>query len=316
MGTGNPIALEQFARLADKRLDEVMEGILKPYSEQIFSIFGSMPLDKAWAEVYGIGGTPDIPEFGGKLEFLDIAPTYYTRCEPKEYAGGLQFQKRFIEDKQYSVLDDKQSRMLEAYGRTKEKSAVKAFAYGYTTSWDFMSNEENLSLFNSSHTTKSGVSTASGFSNISTLPLTKTNLAATWIMTQMFRDDIGEFFEADYDTIIVPLALYDTALEVTGYDPRTGATSELDPESARHKINVNYKRFKVIPWKRLDLYSTKSWFMIDSTLAKKFLKWIDRVKPETATDHDFHTFAIMQSLRGRFGWFWSDWRFGFMNQVS
>ena len=198
----------------------------------------------------------------------------------------------------------------------KEKAAVKAFGYGFTTSWDFMTNEEGVSLFNPFHTTKSGVSVASGFSNAGIAALNKTSLSATWILTQMFRDDIGELFEADFDTVLCPLALYDTALEVTGYDPRTGATSDMDPNSANHRINTNYKRFKVIPWKRLDLYSTKNWFLIDSKLAKKFLLFIDRVKPETATEVDFHTFAIMQSLRGRFGWGWQNWRFGFGQSVS
>ena len=313
---GNPIALEEFARLADKRLDQVLDGELKPYEEKIGELFGSMPLDKRWAEIYGVGGTPDIPVFTGKLDFLSVFPEFYTRCEPKTYAGGLQFEKEFIEDKQYPVLDDRQSRLVAAYGRTKEKAAVRAFGNGFSTGWDYMTNEEGVSLFNSAHTTKSGVSTASGFGNAGTAALNKTNLAATWILTQMFRDDIGELFQANYDTVLVPMALADTAYEVTGYDPRGGARSQLDPDTARHKINVDYGRFKVIVWKRLDLYSTKSWYLIDSTLAKKLLKWIDRVNPETATEADFHTFAILQSIRGRFGWYWSNWRWMYGQNVS
>jgi hypothetical protein len=51
-------------------------------------------------------------------------------------------------------------------------------------------------------------------------------------------------------------------------------------------------------------------------MAKKFLMWIDRVKPETRTMVDFETFAIKQSIRGRFGWGWRNWRFCFGHSVS
>ena len=311
MGTGNPLALEQFARLADKRLDSVLENYLKPYQELIGTIFGSMPLDKAYAELYDIGSMPDIPFFTGKLDFLDIAPGYYTRVEPKEYAAGIQMQKKFIEDKQYAVLDDLQTSMLKAYGRTKEKSAVKAFGYGTSTAWDYMTNEEGVSLFSSSHATKSGVSTSSGFANAGTTALSKTAVVATRILFEKFRDDIGELYDSEPDTLLVPTALYDTACEIVGYDPRSGAAEATDPDTAQRRISTTYKAFKVIPWKRLDDYSVKAWFMLDSAMAKKFLLWIDRVKPETNTQADFHTFAMMQSIRGRFGWGFRNWRFGY-----
>ena len=311
MGVGNPLALEQFSRLADKRLDSVLENYLKPYQEMIATIFGSMPLDKAWAELYDIGSMPDIPFFTGKLDFLDISPGYYTRIEPKEYAAGIQMQKKFIEDKQYAVLDDRQSSMLKAYGRTKEKAAVKAFGYGTSTAWDYMTNEEGVSLFNSTHLTKSSGVSSSGFGNYGTSAISKTTIMATRILFEMFRDDIGELYDSEPDTLLVPVALYDTACEATGYDPRSGANSDLDPDSAHHRINAAYKAFKVIPWKRLDTYSTTAWYMLDSAMTKKFLMWIDRVKPETNTMADFHTFAMMQSIRGRFGWGWRNWRFGY-----
>jgi hypothetical protein len=58
----------------------------------------------------------------------------------------------------------------------------------------------------------------------------------------------------------------------------------------------------------LDENSAKNWFMIDSRLFKKFVIWIDRIKPETNTTIDFETFAIKQSIYGRFGYGWRNWR--------
>lgn len=314
MGANNPMDLAQFARLADKRLDDIQENYLPAYQEMIATLFGTMPLDKAFAELYDVGSMPDIPVFTGKLDYLDVSPGYYTRIEPKEHAGGIQMTRKMRDDKQYAVFDDMQSEMIKAYGRTKEKSAAKAFGYAFSTSWDFMTNEEGVSLCSSSHTTKSGVSTTNGFDNSGTSALSKTSLAATRILFRKFRTDIGEIYDSEPDTIVVPEALYDTACEIVGVGPN-GATSQLDPTSANNKVNTLYKGFKIVPWRRLDEYSTTNWFMTDSAMAKKMLKWIDRVAPETNTRIDWDTFALQQSLYGRFGWGWRNWRWIYGHQV-
>jgi hypothetical protein len=245
------IALEQFARLADRRLDSVVENVLKPYDEFIGKLFGSMPLDKAFAELYDVGQVPDIPKFAGKLEYLNVAPGYFTQIEPAEYAAGIQMQRKFKDDKQYAVLDDLQTGLMHGLARTKEKAAVKAFAQGFNPTWDYMKSEEGIALFGS-HLTKSGASTSTGFSNAGTSALTKTSIMATAILFRKFRDDIGELYDSEPDTIIVPESLYYTATEALGYSKRTGAASEKDPDSGNHKINAIYKEFDIIPWRRLD----------------------------------------------------------------
>jgi hypothetical protein len=282
--------------------------MLKPYQEYIDQLFGYTQSDKSFIELYEIGDTPDIPVFTGRLDYINRFPGYYTRMEPKEYAAGIQVQRKLIDDKQYSVLNDLQDGLLKAYARTREKSAVRAFGYAFSTSWDFMTNEEGVSWCSGSHTTKSGVSTTLGFSNAGTSALSKTSISATRILFRKFRTDIGELYDSEPDTLLVPETQYEPACEAVGYDPRTGASSEKDPESANHKINSLYKSFKVVPWRRLDEYSTKSWFMIDSAMLKRMLRWCDRIKAETSTKIDWDTFAIQHKLYGRFGWGWSNWR--------
>ena len=311
------IALEQFARLADRRLDDVMENYLKPYQEMIGTIFGMMPLDKAFAELYDVGQVPDIPVFTGKLDYLGVSPGYFTQIEPKEYAAGIQLQRKFKDDKQYSVFDDLQAGMMRSYGRVKEKAAANVFNRAFASTWDYMKNEEGVALCSTAHTTKSGASTSTGFSNAGTSALSKTSIMATAILFRKFRDDIGEYFDSEPDTIVVPESLYYTACEAVGYDPKTGASSDRDPDTAHYgKINAVYKGFKVIAWRRLDDTSTKNWFMLDSQLTKKFVKWIDRIKPESNTKIDFETFAVKQSIYGRFGTGWRNWRSCYGHSVT
>ena len=198
---------------------------------------------------------------------------------------------------------------MRSYGRVKEKAAANLFNRAFASTWDYMKNEEGVALCSTAHTTKSGASTSTGFSNAGTSALSKTSIMATAILFRKFRDDIGEYFDSEPDTILVPESLYYTACEAVGYDPKTGASSDRDPDSAHYgKINAVYKGFKVIAWRRLDDTSTKNWFMLDSQLTKKFVKWIDRVKPEADTIVDFETKAIKQSIYGRFGTGWRNWR--------
>ena len=310
----SPIDLSEFARLADKKLDSVLEETLKPYKDMIGSLFGTMPLDKQFAELYDIGGVPDIPAFTGKLDTLGISPGYYTRIEPAVYAGMIQVTKRMIETKQYAVMDDLRGGLVTAFGRTQEKKAVKAFGYAHSSAWDFMSNEEGVSLCSTAHTTKSGASTSSGFSNSGTSALNKTTIQATKILFNKFRTMDGELYDSEPDALIVPTALADTAYECIG--AKGGASSTMDPDTANGKINVLYKSLKIIPWLRLDEYSTKNWYMVDTAMMKKFLVWIDSVKPETNTFTDNLTFNISHSIRGVFGWGWRNWRFIYGQNVS
>lgn len=313
------IALEQFSRLADKRLDDVFEmgTILKPYMNYIDTIFGKMVLDKAFAELYAVGQYPDIQEFTGKLDYQGIAPDYFYQIEPKEFASGIQFQRKFIDDKQYSVLDEKQDGLIRALGRTKEKSAATIFTGAFSSSWDFMKSEEGKPMCSTTHTTKSGASTTTGFSNAGTSSLSKTSIMATAILFRKFKDDIGEYFDSEPDTIVVPESLYYTACEAVGYDPKSGASSDLDPDTGNTgKINAIYKGFKVIAWRRLDDNSTKSWFMLDSRLAKKFMVWIDRIKPDITTTVDFETYALKQAIYARYGVGFRGWRHVYGHSVT
>jgi hypothetical protein len=70
-------------------------------------------------------------------------------------------------------------------------------------------------------------------------------------LMRRFRNDISERIDMEPDLIICPDSLYDTVCECVGYDPRSGAESQLDPDTGQFKIN-SARAFTVIPWLRLD----------------------------------------------------------------
>lgn len=306
---GNPLVSSDFVRLLDNRLRKVFEGEFKELPPMIDTLYSRMPSDSAWEEFFEIGSLGDIPEFNGKVSYLSISPGYYTRIEPREYSAGLQFERKFLADKKYSVLDGRAAQLTNSAKRTMDKIGVRPFAYAFSSAFDFQYSEEGVSLCSTAHTTKSpGVSTSTGFSNSGTSALSKTSLAATRLLMRKFKDDIGNRIEVEPDMLLVPDNLYDTAMEIVG--------SEKDPTSANNTINMNYKRWKVVPYLRLDDYDTNNWFMIDSSMMKKFLVWIDRESPSVNNTMDFETFIWKFNIYFRIACGFLNWRFIFGHNVS
>jgi hypothetical protein len=305
----SPITSAQFVRLLDKRLREVSEGKYKEVPGMIDTFARRFPSDSAFEEFYSVGSLGDIPEFNGKISYLSISPGFYFKVEHKEYAAGIAFERKFLDDKKYSVLDNAAGKLGESSARTMEKLFVRVFVYADSTAYDFMSNvEENVALASSSHTTKSGTSTTSGFDNAGTSALSKTAVAATRLAMRGFRNDISERINMGDDlALVVPDALADTAYEIVG--------TQSGLYTAEGTKNVQYQRHEVIPYIRLDDYDTTDWYMVWKSQMKEDLLWIDRLSPEFKTTVDFETLQTKHSVYFRCSYGWKDWRWLYKNIV-
>jgi len=306
----SPLTSQQFVRLLDMRLREVSEGKYNDLPGMIPRLARTFDSDSAWEEFYGVGSLPDIPEFNGRLSWLAIAPGYHMRIEFKEFAAGIPIQRKFIDDKKYSVLDDMAGKFGESAARTKEKWFVRIFAYATSTAFDFMSqHEEGVALASNSHTTKSGTSTSSGFDNLGTSALNKSNVAATRLAMRRFRNDISERIEIGDDlSLLVPDALADTAMEIVGTDKGL--------YTAEGTKNVQYQRHGVIPYLRLDDYDTNNWAMVWESQMKDDLMFINRMAPEFKSTVDFETYQLNHACYMRWGCGHKDWRWIYFNNVS
>ena len=305
---GSPLKSSQFVRLLDKRLREVSENKYKDLPSMIPKFYNMLPSDSAWEEFYGVGSYPDIPEFNGKLSYLPIYPQYTTRIEPKEFASGVQMERKLIDDKKYSVLDNRAEALMTAAHRTREKKGARAFTTAFSVAYEFMESEEGVALCSNSHTTKSGTSTTNGFDNLGTSAMSKTSIAATRLLMRKFRNDISERIDVGDDLAIVcPDALADTAYEIVG-TPRGYDTAAQDK-------NMDYQRYEVIPYMRLDDNDANDWFLVWKSQMKKDLFWVDRIAPEVNNTVDFETFNVKHSIYMRIAYGWRDWRWCYGNQV-
>jgi hypothetical protein len=306
---GNPLTSSRFVRLFDKRLRSVTEAPLQEIPPMIEKLYNKMSSDSAWEEFWEIGALGDIPEFNGKITSLDISPGFYNRIEPKEYAAQLEFERKLLEDKKFPVLEGRATQLVQSSMRTMDKIAVRNFAYAFSSAFDFMYSEEGVPLCSTAHLTKGGFTTSiGGFSNAGTSALSKASVAATRLAMRRFRNDIGDRIVIEPDTLLVPDFLYDAAMEIVG--------TPTDPGTANLTKNMQYGRFNVIPYLRLDDYSTNNWYMIDSKLMKQFNVWIERVAPQTNNTVDFDTFIWKFSVYFRIAYGFLNWRWIYGMNVS
>ena len=290
-------------------MDKVSENEFNDLPKQGKELYKVVDLNKAEYQTYGVSGLSDIPEFNGKLSYLGRAPGYWSKIEPKEFAAGVITERKFIDDNQWPVLRDNAGALVRSLGRTQEKYRARPFNYAFSTAFDFMQSEENLSLCNDSHLTKSGTSTTNGFDNKGTSALSKTSVAATWLAMRQFRDSISERIEmSDNYGLIVPDTLGDSAEEIVG------TVKEVD--TANNNINPQYGRYKVFRYMRLDDFDTNNWFMVNWDLMKKYLIWVERISYENDTIIDFETKSVKHSIYSRWGNGWDNWRFVYGHQVS
>jgi hypothetical protein len=301
MGLVSPLTSAAFVKLLKKDMFEVAEREFNDLPQQGKELYRDLSTDEAVTEFYGVSGLPDIPEFNGKLTYLGRAPGYYTKIEPKEFAGGVITERKFIDDNQWPVLRDHATELVRSNVRTQEKYRARPFNYAFSAAFDFMQSEENLSLCNDSHTTKTGTSTSSGFDNKGTSALDKTAIATTWLGMRQFRDPMSERIEmSDKYMLIVPDTLGDEA------DTIVGTPKGLDTASG--DINPQSGRYRVFRYMRLDDYSTTNWFMVNVDMMKRMLIWIDRIAQETDTIIDFETKSVKHSIYSRWGYGHKDWR--------
>jgi len=306
---GSPLDSSQFVRLLDTRLREVAEATYMELPTMIDTMFRVVDSNSAWEEFFSVGAVPDIPEFNGKLSYLGVAPGYHIKMEPKEYAGGVQSERKLIDDKKYAVLDDRARGLMTSAQRTREKLGARSFQNAFSSSFDFSTSEEGVSLCSSSHTTKAGTSTSTGFDNSGTSALSKTSVASTRISMKQFRNDISERIDvSDNLALVVPDNLADTAMEIV-QTPKSLDTAE-------GNINPQYQRYKVIVWPRLDDSDTNNWFMVDLDAMKRAHIWINRIMPEVKSTVDFETYILKTAVYFRCAYGFTDWRWIYGHQVS
>ena len=240
-----------------------------------------------------VGGFEDPVPFNGTIEYDVARRGYEVEYDFDEFVKGFGITRKMRDDLLYDTIFDSASGMATAFARRVRKDAASVF--NNSTSSSYLGYDSKALCANDHPMSRTD---STSVDNLGALALTAENLETAVLAMQDFGDDLGEEITIMPDTIVVPRALRKNALEIVGSDKR--------PDDAENAINVQEGIWNII----VDPYLTSStaWWIVDSTMSRRYLKWYDRVPVEFAGMQDFDT--MIWKYRGymRYGYGWSDFR--------
>ena len=295
------LACENFASLLDPGLSKVFMDEFGQPGDMVPQLFSTEVSNKAVEYDLGIGGTGDLEEFTGTIPYDDYFQQYRVSYTHKEWVKGLKVERKLVDDDLYNVINQRPRTLALVAKRTREKHGASVFNNAFNTS--IFAGGDGLSLCNTLHTF---VGTSTTVGNSGTTALSATALEATRLLGMALTDETDNLMDVQYDTLLVPPNLEETANIICKTDREVG--------SANNDINWNRNRYRVLVWNRLT--DTNNWFVMDSKYMKLFLKWFDRIPTEFNKDKDFDTYIAKWSVYTRYSYGFSDWRWIYGHAVS
>ena len=286
---------ENFGDLLDARMRRIYD---KEYEENVNEsmvpmLLGMETSNRNYEIVSGVGGMGDIGDFDGTISYDSFGQLYDKTFTFPEKAGGFKVERKLYDDDMFGIMDRRPWQMAVATARTREKSGASLFNGAFVGT----DGPDSVSLCNASHPYSPDDATTQ--SNAGSTALAPAAVEATRRIghTSIFNDR-GELMLCNYDTILCTVNNEETAWEII--------ESKGKVDTANNNRNFHYGRYKLAVWDRLT--DSNNWFMLDSKLAKMFLLWWDRVKPDLGYDRDFDTLVAKWSVYMRYTVGWADWR--------
>lgn len=275
----------------DPVLTEIFYQHLMPRAPKASVFFRTLGSTKMKETDQRIGGFRDPQEFKGQIDYRGADPDFSVTYTHTEYADGFKVERKLFDDMQYEGIFSAPAEMGTAFGRKREKDAASVFNNAFTTE-----GYDSAELCADDHPRSESDTTA--VDNEATLALGKANLDTVRQQLRALVDSEGELVSINPDILLVPPELEMTAFELV--------RSQRDPETADNAENLFYRSLQMVVWDYLT--DANAWFLIDSVLAKRYLKWYDRISTEFGATGDFDT--MQRKYRGymRYSFGWSDFR--------
>ncbi len=249
----------------------------------------------------GVGGFGDVPEYTGALEYDGFEPLYTASYQHKEYALGMAVQRALLDDDEYNVIRRNTAMLGLSFDRTVEKHAASVFNNAFSTD---VLGADGKPLCATDHPLRPS-STATG-SNKGTSALSDSAVIDTKAAMMKFTDSRGNLLPVMPDTLLVPVELEADARIIVESTYQSGGSSNNANVNAGYKVVVS--RYLTDP---------TNWFMVDSRMAKLYLNWYWRVRPEFTADAN-SAYGLVYKFRGygRWSFGWDTWQFIYGHEVE
>ena len=297
---GTPMDHGAFGDLLDKRVTKLFYDELDQLPDRIaefFSMDSSRDSFEKWSSMGELG---DFTEFNGSVPYQSQAQGYDVIAEHREFANGFQVTRKMYDDDRHGIWERQSPALANAYNRTRQNHGARLFNNAFVNDTFFYNNSENVALCADAHTTNaSGVSTATGFDNLTVASFSATAVSALRTQMRGFRGDVGNKISVMPNKLVYPIELADRADEII--------KSDKDPLTANNTYNPQGNgRWSGTDWEYLN--DTNNWFMLDTQSAKKWVVWFDRIPLDFGKAEEFDSFVAKWRAYCRYSWMFLNWR--------
>ena len=297
-----------FLTLLDRRYSVIYDEQMASTVDQL-PMWYSMETSDSFEERRGsVGALPIWSAFGGSLTYSQFYEQYNATATHVEFTQALRWTRRLTADDQTGIMrGDRYRKMTDSVIVTRQTHGARLWNFMNSNDTYFYSRSEGLPLASDSHTTRTpGVSTTTGFDNLTTANLSQTSFRAERQKMRRFANSEGHICNVIGNVLIVPIELQERGMEIT--------LSPGDPDNARRTMNPEQNSVTI----EVPLYMTSAvnWGLVNKPLMKENCVGFDHTKPDFKSVMDFETFQLKVSGYGRWSYMVFDWRFVDWAQVG
>ena len=269
----------------------------KRYENQHAEIYTTESSDRAFEEEVMLSGfaNAEVKAEGSGVNYDEAQETYTARYTMETIALAFAITEEAIEDNLYDRLSSRYTKALaRSMSNAKEVKGAAPLNNGFGT---FTSGDQ-VSLFNTAHTTVSGTNVANTFATQA--DLNETSLEQALIDVAAFTDERGLRIAAKAVKMIIPSANQFNAERLMKSQGRT--------QTADNDINAINSMGMVPQGYRVNnfLIDADSWFLI--TDVPNGMKMFSRTPLTTSMEGDFDTGNVRYKARERYAFGVSDFR--------
>lgn len=294
---------EHFGKLLEPGLRKVFYDTYKQFPSMISDLFNVQKTSNPYEEDLSIGTLGDFPMFTGSVSYDRLHQGYSKLYEFPEFAKGFSVERKMFDDDRYNIINKRPAGLAISANRRRETDAAFIFNNAFASSGVNLdgvtidtTGSDGKPMCADDHTS-TAPDGPTARSNRGTLPLSHASLQTARNAMRATLDDRGGKISVTADTLLVPVALEETAWSLIE------AAGVVDTNT--HNPNIHQGKYKLIVWDYLT--DDNNWFLIDSNYSKLYLNWFDRVPLEFEMEEEFDTLVSKYRAYTRYSAGFSDW---------
>ena len=258
--------------------------------DMFFKVEGSDKMEETYLELGDIG---TVPELDGELDYEGLAQGYKMVISNKEYAKGLQIERRYIRTSQHNIAKQLPEMLGLAMRRRIAGDSVAWWNNAFNTTYV---TKDGLQLCSSAHTSANG---GSNQANRIVAAFSGPALEAAKITMRKFMTNTDNEMDIVPDMLIGGIDLDGAFQEVI--------ESKWKVDTANNNVNVHQGKYTAVTDVRIT--DSDNWGLIDKELMKQFLIWQNVDPIEFNKAENFDGFVAKYNVYtfygfGATGWEW------------